>query len=271
MLETLLAAAVYAAPYVSGLLIVIAVISAYLNFRETRRAPYFRLRRAASIRGWRWSAVLVVSIVVLIVSLRARRVLPPPDMGALRPTPTPTLSPTATSAPPTATPEPSNTPAPPPTATSTPAPATATPTVATASPSEAATPTATPTATSTAETASPAITPLGEPSLAITDFSSGISPEGAPVGIGAEFPAGLQRIYCWFRYSGMTGDLTWQRMLFLNRIMIREEVGEWEADESGVGYYYFTAQNGWAPGQYEARFYIGDRLADSATFTITSP
>jgi hypothetical protein len=199
---------------------------------------------------------------VLIVSLRARRALPPPDMGALRPTPTPTLSPTATSAPPTPTPEPPTTTAAPPTATSTPAPATATPTVATAAPSEATPP---------SETASPAITPLGEPSLAITDFSSGISPEGAPVGIGTEFPAGLQRIYCWFRYSGMTGDLTWQRMLFLNRIMIREEVGEWEADESGVGYYYFTAQNGWAPGQYEARFYIGDRLADSATFTITSP
>lgn len=267
MLETLLAAAAYAAPYVSGLLIVIAFISAYLNFRETRRAPYFRLRRAASIRGWRWSAVLVVSITVLVVSLRARRALPPPDMGGLRSTPPPTLSPTATSAPPTATPAPPNTPVPPPTATDTPAPPTATPPVATAAPSEAATPTA----TSTVESASPAITPLGEPSLAITDFSSGISPEGSPVGIGAEFPAGLQRIYCWFRYSGMTGDLTWQRMLFLNRIMIREEVGEWEADESGVGYYFFTAQNGWAPGQYEARFYIGDRLADSATFTITSP
>jgi hypothetical protein len=262
MLETLLAAAAYAAPYVSGLLIVIAVISAYLNFRETRRAPYFRLRRAASIRGWRWSAVLVVSIVVLAASLRARRALPPPDMGALRPTPTPTLSPTPTSAPPTPTPEPPTPTPEPPTATSTPAPATATPTVATAAPSEATPP---------SETASPAITPLGEPSLAITDFSSGISPEGVPVGISTEFPAGLQRIYCWFRYSGMTGDLTWQRMLFLNRIMIREEVGEWEADESGVGYYYFTAQNGWAPGQYEARFYIGDRLADSATFTITSP
>ncbi len=263
MLETLLAAAAYAAPYVSGLLIVIAFISAYLNFRETRRAPYFRLRRAASIRGWRWSAVLVVSIVVLVVSLRVRRALPPPDMGALRSASAPTLSPTATSAPPTATPAPPNsTTAPQPTVTDTPAPPTATPTEEPTSPSEAA---------STAETASPAITPLGEPSLAITDFSSGISPEGAAVGFGAEFPAGLQRIYCWFRYSGMTGDLTWQRMLFLNRIMIREEVGEWEADESGVGYYYFTAQNGWAPGQYEARFYIGDRLADSATFTITSP
>jgi uncharacterized paraquat-inducible protein A len=92
MLEALLAVVVYVAPYVSGLLIVVALIGVYTNFREARRAPYFRFRRTAGTRGWRWVLVLLVSIIVFIVSLRSRGSVSPPDSGTWQAALTPTLT-----------------------------------------------------------------------------------------------------------------------------------------------------------------------------------
>lgn len=240
MLETFLAAIVYAAPYASGLLIAIALTSIYTNFREARRAPYFRLRRGAAKRGRRWILVLLVGGVALVVTIRSRSTMTPPEFATLwsEPTPTPMPSPTPTPAPFDETLEPTPTP----------------------------TTTLTPT-----ETIEPSIAPLPDAVLEITEFSGDISPEGNPIDVGAAFPAGLPRVYCWFRYDNMTDGVVWSWMLFSGGAMIRNERGDWEAGESGVGYYYFSAQDGWALGDYEVRFYIGNRLADSATFTITGP
>jgi hypothetical protein len=252
MLEALLAVVVYVAPYVSGLLIVVALIGVYANFREARRAPYFRFRRAAGTRGWRWVLVLLVSIVVFVVSLRSRGSVSPPDFGAWRAVPTPTLLPTAATVLATLTPGGGALPTP-----------SLTETLALSAPTTMPTP--------SVEMTQARITPLVDAVLEITDISSDVSPGGEPVNIGATFPAGLPRIYVWYRYDHMTDRVSWSRALFSDGVQIRSEVGEWEAGESGVGYYYFSAQDGWTPGQYEVQFTIGDQLADFATFTITGP
>ena len=244
MLESLLASVASALPYVSGLLAVLALIGVIVNFRQARRAPYFRMRRAAAVRGWRWVLVLLVSAGVFIASLRLPRVVPPSDVDALPPVPTSTQPPipTATIPPPPALPSPTPTP-PPPTATATP------------------TPTSTPTESG--------VVPLPDATLEITAIATGISPSSLPISPGMEFPAGIQRVYYTFRYSNMTDGVLWTRTLLFNGAPIREESGAWEAGESGVGYYYFFSQDGWPPGQYEVRFTIGDRIADSAEYTIT--
>ncbi|HEC23383.1 MAG TPA: hypothetical protein ENI95_10765 [Chloroflexi bacterium] len=247
---------VYIAPYLLGILWLISLIGAYVNFRQARRAPYFRLRRDASRRGWRWTLMLVLTTGGIGGAMTARQFVPPPEFNFrpsllfASPTPAPTL---ALVLPPTITPNPSLTPR---------SPFEGPPTITPTQP----TPTTTP--TPLIATVASSVTPPPDASLRITAISSGISADLRPVNTGTTFPAGTARIYFWLEFENMVDGVSWSQVLLLNGSVIRSESQEWDRGAEGSAYYWFGAQGGWPAGNYEVQFYVGDKLMATASFTI---
>lgn len=243
----MLAAVVHIAPYVLGFFALISLLGAIVNFRQTRKARYFRLRRQASIRAWRWVLALILLTGGVVASLRLRPLIVPSDLGAYLappPTPSPTLAPTF------ATPRPSATPFP--------LPPTVTPT----------SPPATPTITPYLATVESTVTPPATVRLIITAISSGISTNLTPVNAGTTFPVGIPRIYIWMEYDDMADGLSWSRVLLINGEVVRSESELWDGGTEGTTYYWFEAQGGWPAGRYEVQVYIGERLVASQAFDI---
>ncbi|MBN1312758.1 MAG: hypothetical protein JXB30_15195 [Anaerolineae bacterium] len=244
---------VYVLPFILGIILLLALISVYSNFRRARSAPYFRIRRDATRAGWRWLLVILVCSGGIYAALRTRQALPPPDLDTLWPTvPTPTSSP-GTLAMFTPTLNPEATPKEPLTG-----PPTITPTQ----------PTATPTATPFITIIESDVTPPADASIKITAIASGISTLLAPVDAGTEFPVGTPRIYVFYEYANMANGMSWSPALLRNGIIVFTESNLWEMGEQGKAYYQFNAQGGLAEGNYQAQFYFGEELVTQAVFTI---
>jgi hypothetical protein len=244
---------VYLAPFLLGVLLLVSLIGAYTNLRRARKAPYFRIRRDATRAGWRWVLLVVVCAGGITASLRVRQLVPPPRLEVAfprPPEPTPTFSLDAILS---VTDNLSLTPKP-----LFEAPPTITPTV----------PTPTLTPTPPIATVVSVVTPPANAVLRITAISSDISSALEPVNVNTTFPAGIPRLYYWIEFSNMANGLSWSRVLLLNGNVIRSESETWERGTEGIAYYWFEAQGGWPAGEYEIRFYIGDRLAASQTYTL---
>ncbi len=243
----MLAAIMYIAPYVLGFFALISLLGAIVNFRQARKTRYFRLRRQASMRAWRWVLALILLTGSAVASLRLRSLIAPLALQAYLappPTPSPTLAPTFTMPRPSATPSP-----PPPTITPTPPPAT-------------------PTLTPYLATVESTVTPPAAARLTITAISSGISTNLTPVNAGVTFPIGIPRIYIWLEYSDMADGVSWSRVLLINGEVVRSESELWNGGTEGTAYYWFEAQGGWPAGRYEVQVYIGERLVASQAFDI---
>lgn len=251
----MLSLVVYVAPFLLTVMALIALLGVISNFRRARRAPYYRIRRVASQNAWRWMLVAVLSAGAVVAAFQVRQFVPPVDLEELfppSPTPTPTFSVAGL---PTGTVD----------MTLTPkdllgGPPTITPTQ----------PSPTPTLTPFIATIETSVTPPPDATLRITEISSGISPNLTPVNSGTTFPVGTARIYFWIEYSNMVNGMSWSRALLLNGTVVRTESEAWERGAEGVAYYWFDAQGGWPPGNYEIQFYLGDKLASSATYSIVN-
>ncbi len=246
---------IYAIPYILGAVLLIALFSAFQNFRLAVQAPYFRIRRDSVTAGWRWIGIAAVASAGIVLAIISRGAVPPPGAVAL-PAPgaqtsyltaaTLMLTPTASfegglstkdilSAPPTITPTrpaPSQTP---------------TPFIA---------------------TVESQVTPPVDAVLSITAISSGISPNLQPVNADDEFPAGILRLYVWIEYSNMVNGASWSRVLLIDGDVVRSDSEVWERGESGIAYYFFDAPIGWPAGVYEVQFYIGERRVAAQTFSV---
>ena len=245
---------VYYAPTVLALVVLVAVIGAFVAFREGRRAPYFRIRREASRRGWRWLTIALFGAAVFWGLLAARAYVPPPvfKLSLLKPTPTPGTG-IALDQVPTPTLNLSLIPKLPEGGPPTITPTQATPTI---------------TSTPIIVTIESLVTPPAGAVLTISAISSGISPSLTPVNAGTVFPTGIPRVYYWVEFDNMVNGVSWSQVLLLNGTVIRSESEAWDRGEEGTAYYFFGAQDGWPAGSYEIRFYLGDQLVASATYII---
>lgn len=210
------------------------------------------------------------------------------------PTPSATIEPTETSDRPTSSPTRTLTPTrtlPPtrtPTSTRTPTP-THTPTL-TRTPTNTATPTRTLTATVTlTPTVSPtvtasvtptetlvplvntevvqsSVTPDPEARLFITAVSTALTGTFTPQNPATEFPAGSARVYFFVDYTNMKNGTLWRRELVFNGEVVQSSDYLWGLTESGSAYFFFGQQNGFTPGDYEVRLYIGSGETPTATF-----
>ena len=283
-------------PYIIIGLYIIAALAFMLSLQQLRRGrtgSYWRLRRAAGQRGGQlflFSIALIgiASALALfsgLADLAYRRLtgtlVNDPDIpkGVVLPTLTQTLrftlTPTATTATASVTVVP---------ASSTPTPIRSTETSA-PSATRAATLTATPTPTSS-NTLIPSATfesvlaltpqpsqrqPRTGASVNITTAAEGIAADQSPVEPGTEFSAGIQRIYFFFDYQKMDDGVSWSRILFRDGISIQGQSYLWSLGENGSSYFFFGSEEGYLPGDYQARLYLGDQEASTFAFRVSVP
>ncbi len=246
---------VYASPFLLALLVVVALVGIYTNFRRASRAPYFRLRRQATRRGWRWIFILLLSVGGFIWTMTARRSVPAPvlNIRSLVPIPSGSTATLGLELPPTVTLDPSL----------------ATKDIYAGAPTITPTqPTATATPTPLIRTLESPLTAPPDATLTITAISTDISPALQPISPGDTFVAGVSRIYFFFAFTNMVDGASWSQVLLLNDSLIRSESELWEQGAEGNAYYWFGAQGGWPSGRYEIRFYVGDRLLAAQSYTL---
>lgn len=241
-------------------LLILAGVNAARNFYRSRTAPYFILRRSAAARAGRWTLALVGAGAALVGALQVRL----PEATALRPQLmptdravilTPSLEGTVNAAPPALTPQ-------------------AAGTVSVDQVSTAASPLPVPTTAPLFLTRESTVTPQPEAAITITDVSTDISADFRPVNPGPTFEAGITRFYVFFDFEGMQEGVSWSGVVLVNGQRIQQGSFDqlWTMGEQGAGMYrWFDQDEGWPVGNYEVRFYIGDRQADSITFRMVPP
>ncbi len=263
-----------------------------------RRGPYWRLRRQAGQRGGK---LLITAVVLFVFTLalalysglaavalrggdglallfgRGRPAYAGVVVPTFSPTPdeqptfTPTLTPTLTATTvPTLTTLPSVTPTSSPTLSPT---HTLTPTV-TLTPTETPTPTITFTPSPTFEVTL-RLTPLPNSRTArqnariqIIAADATVTRNQTPVEPRAQFPAGIRRIYLFINYEQMDNGVGWSRVLYREGIPVQGQAYLWSLGEAGGSYFFFGHENGYAPGSYEVRLYLGDNEMSRFSFII---
>jgi len=242
---------------VLGLAVVLAVVNTGRNFYRSRRAPYFVLRRAAVVRAGRWAVVVLGAGAALAVLMRVR----PPTLAEATPR-APAIIIEATS------PSPVGTPALPASPSSTPevvAESGADPTGS--SPTRVPSPTPSPLFV----TRESDVTPQVDASMSITAIATGIDANFLPEDPGSTFEAETPRLYVFYDFEGMTDGASWSGVLLVDGQVFEEASFDqlWSLGSEGTNLYrWFDRDGGWPAGEYEIRFFIGDRLADSVTFRL---
>jgi hypothetical protein len=224
---------------------------------KARRAPYFAMRQSALRRGRRWLlaalVVLVVAIDLLVVPPRLAALLRQPEepvLDTLTPTPAPIITATRT-LPPTRTP------------TTTP---TRRPT---------ATPPFIPTLTPEVPLPESALTPLPSEvpaddgaNITIITLAAARDDAGQPVDPGTEFPPYIPRVHLFIYYEGMRNGIPWTFAIYREGDLLDSTTQLWEWGTEGKTDLYYEPPGGYAPGIYEMRVFIGDRLQGVAQFVV---
>jgi hypothetical protein len=270
------------------------LLLALQQLRRGRRGPYWRLRRQSSQRG---GVMLLASAGLFVLAFalafysglatlafrgvdaffRANTGLVGVFLPTESPTPTitapPTLTPTATH---TTTPAPTDTPAPSATATFSPTPsptATATSTL-TATPTATATATATATPTPTTDSivqltpAQTGIPARADARITLISASARITPAYQPLDPATVFEAGIRRIYLFMTFEHMDAGVSWSRALYRDGLPVQGQTYIWSQGSSGEGFFFFGSSDGYAPGDYEVRIYLGERETSRLAFRI---
>lgn len=282
---------------------VLLLLIALYNLRRQRTAAVWRVRHDSGKRGSKllftsltmMISTLFVGVIsgVAIVALGYENEFFPPrspyDVVGVSvadlPTPTDlprhTATPTATLAdavivtavlPVTATPTvtASQTPTatdPPPTATATAVPPTNTQQAA-VFPTNTTVPTATtiPTLTLTPTIAVQSLPP--GVALRVIAIDDQLSANQTPVNPRLRFAAGVQQLYFFISYSGMTDGTSWSRVIYQEGEPILGGASAWTWGTEGANFFTLRSQGGFAPGDYEIRLYLDGGVAHRAAFTV---
>jgi hypothetical protein len=262
---------------VIGLLISLIVI--VKSYRDSKRSPYFFMREEAAFR-LRQALFVFVPLLVLTVLLGLNLIRPEGPPVSLAETPTaeapatvqpPTAEAIVTTQIPTVAATVTETPAITPTQT-------ATPTASlTATPSPPKPPTSTPqatvTLTTTAEIGAPTPTRTATPTLGTPRSGAKLGSiifardmaNNKPVGPATEFPAGTDRVYAFFEYTGMKNGLPWGHAWYLNGNEIIAEKTTWELGKQGTAWLFINIQRS---GEYGLKLFVEDQLLQSGTFRV---
>lgn len=170
--------------------------------------------------------------------------------------PTPTVTPSQTQAAPVLTTQSPPTPGP-----TTAASATASPTVLpTLTPGATDSPTLKPVIISSL-TLESSVTPSRNAALKITALDTQISGNFEPITPSDTFTQGFTRIYFFVTFSGMQPGILWRRELVMNGKVIEAHAYLWGLEQEGDAYFFFGQEDGFKPGQYAIRLYLG-KLAE---------
>lgn len=240
------------ATWLAALGAVVSLLSSIRAFRTARRLPFFRMRRARLLTGWKL-LFAAAGLSLLSVALPHTE---PVVYHFYRPSPTPTLTPTITPTP-TMTPIPSVTPTP-----------TVTPTLlATYTPTPTPTPYI-PLAIAAKFTAS--VTPNPDTVFSPLVFTQGLDLHNyKPLHPGTVFKNPVGHLYAVFTYDKMDKGVQWTAIWYRNGEIVHFETKAWTASRGGYG---FTDWNPppseWLPGTYQVVIFVGQQWKVSGTFTV---
>lgn len=256
--------------YILGAMLAAALLfflAALWQLRIARTSPYWLRRKSSGQRGGQLFLVALVLFLLAggasILTGAAQVALGdllavPPTATATAPPPTDTPQPTpdieatvaaALTGTALSQPDPSPTP-PPPSATHT--------ITATASPTAVPVFTLTPPAS--------ALEPRAGAVLEVLGVSAG--PEETPST--EAFTAGLRRLYVHYRWRNMDAGVTWTRLLLADGQAVQGGVYRWSGVAQGEGLFFFGREDGYPPGLYEVRLYLGQEETGRYSFSIIS-
>ncbi len=117
------------------------------------------------------------------------------------------------------------------------------------------------------EEASP--TPTTEPKFSKITFALGATEDYKPINPGLTFQEGITQVHAIFEYSGMSKELTWERVWYLDDQQILKNSQKWTGDSAGVFDYFVDAGNEpLFPGKWVLQLFVeGDKLVEGK-FTI---
>jgi hypothetical protein len=242
------------APWLIGaglISIVLALTFAIWAYIQLRRAEYYVVREEARRRLLRGLLLAFLFAVITIGIVFLPRQAPAPAA-----TPTPTLAPVASPAPTRAVPTPTatTTPTPKPTAT------------------EPFIPTSTPMATLPAAFTSPipsAVPPPGDAHFEFWTLAQGVDTSDQPVDPGKQFPAGIERVYLFFRYDGLLPNVPWTIVWYKDGEVISGGARLWEPEQpSGERHAFLDFAGGFPVGSYEVQVWLGEQLQIRASFAV---
>ena len=280
-----------ALPTALGILFVTALLLlllALFHLRRGRTGPYWRLRRQASVLGFRlllaslglFALTVALAFYSGLAALAFRGLddlfvgRPAGAVGVVVPSLTPALAVS-----PTPSPEPTQRP----TRVPTSAAAAAAP-ISTAAATLTPTPTATATATLTpTETFTPTATyetvlNLAPPRALVTARPSArveviaaddtISANLTPIQPRTTFPAGVKRLYFFFVFRNMSNGAAWARVLYRDGVPVQGQSYLWSQGSQGDSFFFFGSSDGYAPGSYEVRLFLGETEVSRFPFVI---
>lgn len=146
---------------------------------------------------------------------------------------------------------------------------------ASATPTPSLTPTATPTATATA-TFADAITvvpladarpPNANAALRLITVARGVM-NNQPLEADTQFAAGIRAIYVFMTYANMRPGDSWSRVLYRDGVAVQGSSYRWGQGATGETYFFFANADGYPPGEYAVRLFLGNAEASEITFFI---
>jgi hypothetical protein len=227
------------------------VIRAYA---QLRRAEYYIIRESARRTVVRAALLTLILVLLTIGLLFVPRRGDIPGPTTMPPTATWQLTPVLTLPAATPTLVATDTPTPQPTAT------------------EPFIPTSTPMATLPVTFTVPlslAVPPPADAQIEFWTLAQGADQNNHPVGATSQFPAGIERIYLFFRYDGLLNNIPWTTIWYKDGEYLSGGTDLWESQRpAGERYIFLGSLNGYAEGEYEVQVWLGDRLQIRAFFSV---
>jgi hypothetical protein len=113
------------------------------------------------------------------------------------------------------------------------------------------------------------VTPRANAQIVILELDDQISDTYLPINPHRVFNSDTTRIYLFVRYSAMTEGVLWQRNLYRDGELVDENIDLWKLGDEGETFFFFGDSNGFLPGEYEIRLFIGDRKNPINTMPFT--
>jgi hypothetical protein len=114
----------------------------------------------------------------------------------------------------------------------------------------------------------PDVTPLPDAQITITGLDDQVSATSAPVRPRVLFDAGVKRIYLFVAFKGMAQGVLWKRTLYRDGELIDSSSYLWGLETEGNTYFFFGNDDGFQPGTYEIRVFIGDASAPTSSMSF---
>lgn len=91
-----------------------------------------------------------------------------------------------------------------------------------------------------------------------------------PLGASETFLNPPRRLYGAFTYNNLRGGEQWTALWYVGSQVVCEESKPWDGGTGGYGYTECAPPQGWLPGEYEIRMFLGETWKVSAKFTVVA-